>query len=754
MLKRVDAMGSRRDGSSGYRPERDATDFGRPHDLELWLGIVRRQARVLLVAALAGLLIGFAYIVIAVPQYTATTEILIDSQKGQSDVSTSIAELVIDTGAIDSQVEILKSARIASSVVSSLNLASDPKFMVTHETLFRRALAMLRPAFELGRWFAGPTKLEPENELSSLSDAVLRLETNLAVRRVARTYVLAVDFTSPDPKMAADVANAFAASYLADQLDSSLEASERLTRWMQARIEQLKNDSLNSDLAVQKFKADHGLVTADGKLVSDQQLTGLTEQLMAAQSDTAKAEARFNQITAVLKSGKTDGAVTDSFDSSVLTDLQQKYLATSGSRPALAAGYQRQISEELRRIAETYHSQAELARAKEDTLKKTMMALAGENAKTNEALVQLRELERKAETYRSSYENFLQRYQAIVQRQSAPVSEGRVITPASPPSVPSYPRRSLILGLSLVLGSMAGIAIGLSREHWDRAFRTSAQVRNELGLEFLGMLQLLNRPTIPKMPGADPLDPKKIATKDSRQRYSIDHPLSRFSETLRSVKLAVDLSLLDRQSKVIGVVSALPDEGKTLVSKNFASFLARLGAATLLIDGDLRESGLTRSLVSHADAGLLEAIRRDRALGDLLFLEADSGLRVLPAVVSKRLHHPGEVLSSPGMLSLLTEARKDFDYIIVDLPPLAPVVDVAAAASVFDAFILLVEWGRTPRRTVQSILDSDKLLYDKCVGVVLNKVQINKIARYENSGSKVYYPGAYSDYYREEKEYS
>ena len=194
------------------------------------------------------------------------------------------------------------------------------------------------------------------------------------------------------------------------------------------------------------------------------------------------------------------------------------------------------------------------------------------------------------------------------------------------------------------------------------------------------------------------------------------------------------------------MISALPNEGKTTVAKNFASLLAQLGATTLLIDGDFRECGLTRSLASHANAGILEAIRGDRALRDLLLLEPDSGLLFLPAVIRKRLHHPGEVLSSPGMRSLLNEAGKDFDYIIVDLPPLAPVVDVRAAAPVFDAFVLTVEWGRTAWPMVQTTLASNEVVYDKCIGVILNKVQMKKLDLYQD-----YIYDAYSKYYGNEK---
>jgi len=262
----------------------------------------------------------------------------------------------------------------------------------------------------------------------------------------------------------------------------------------------------------------------------------------------------------------------------------------------------------------------------------------------------------------------------------------------------------------------------------------------------------MDHPAVFKKLGAEQQDPKLVMLKDSLQRYSIDHPLSGFSETLRSIKVAADLSLADRKPKIIGVISVLPNEGKSTVSKNFASLLAHLGANTLLIDGDLRNAGLTRTLAAHADAGILEAIRGDRALRDLLLLEPDSGLSFLPAVIRKRVQHTSEVLSSPGMRSVLIEAAKDFDYIVVDLPPLAPVVDVRAAASMFDAFIFVIEWGRTARPMVQTMLAADQPIYDKCLGAVFNKVQFGKLNLYESHGSKDYYYGRYSKYYRHEKE--
>ncbi|MGD0720281.1 MAG: GNVR domain-containing protein [Roseiarcus sp.] len=740
-----------------------------PVDFDLLLAAGRRQARVIFAAAAIGLILGLADIVAAVPQYTATTDLLIDSQKDKNDLSASISEATFDTGAIDSQVEVLKSEKIALSVIATLKLTGDPEFMGARGALFGRAMATARSALDFTHWFVSRDKSDPEAQFELQRAAIDHLKSNSQVRRIARTYVLAIDYTAPDPAKAATIANAFADAYLTDQLDSKFEATRRASGWMQARIAQLKADSIASDSAVQKFKADRGLITADGKLVSDQQMTELNTQLMLAQGDTARAEARFNQISGLLKSGQTDGAVTDSLGNPVITELRQKYLAASKTEAELEsklggahvavinlrremAEYQRLIFEELQRIAETYRSEGQVARAKEESMNVSMSALISRSAGTNQTMVQLRELEREAETYRTLYQAFLQRYQETVQQQSYPTTEARVITEATPPTAPSYPKRSMTLSFSLIIGSLAGIGIGALREYRDRVFRVASQVRDELGLELLGMLEVIDDAVPIERTGADPDADEQVQPRDSLQRYAIDHPISSFSETLRSVKVAADLALADRRPKIIGVISVLPGEGKSTVSKNLGSLLAHLGAKTLLIDGDLRNPGMTRAIAAHAQIGVLEAIRGEVPLRDCLVSEPDSGLLVLPAVIKKRVHHTSEILNSPGMRAVLKEAGEHFEYVVVDLPPLGPVVDVRAAASMFDAFVFVVEWGRTARSVVRTILASEGAIYDKCLGVVFNKVHMGKINLYAHYGSKDYYHGTYDKYYRSEKE--
>lgn len=201
---------------------------------------------------------------------------------------------------------------------------------------------------------------------------------------------------------------------------------------------------------------------------------------------------------------------------------------------------------------------------------------------------------------------------------------------------------------------------------------------------------------------------------------------------------------------MIGVASTLPTEGKSTISMNFAELLAMQGARTLLIDCDLRNPGTTLSLARHAEAGLVEVLTEGRPMKELLLLNDKTRLAFLPAVVKRRIPHSSQLLSSSAMNELLDSVRTSFDYIILDLPPLAPVVDARAIAAQVDAFLFVVEWGKTTRKVVRSTLRTNLEIVDKCIGVILNKVDNEKMKLYRAYGSSEYYHSRYTSYYRED----
>jgi polysaccharide biosynthesis transport protein len=273
-------------------------------------------------------------------------------------------------------------------------------------------------------------------------------------------------------------------------------------------------------------------------------------------------------------------------------------------------------------------------------------------------------------------------------------------------------------------------------------------VRDVLGLEFLGIAPIMTD-SLRLSDNAAESNPRSVRKATEVTNYVIDHPLSAFAETLRSAKIAADLGVSEKECKVIGIVSTLPGEGKSTVSVNFAELLASQGSRVILIDADLRNPGATRAIGRHAQEGLLETLLDGKSPKDCFLYNARTGMAFLPAVVKHRVPHSSELLSSVAMRKLLSTLSASADYIIIDLPPLGPVVDARAMASRIDGFVYVAEWGKTARRVVRQTLDTEPLIRQKCLGVILNKVDQEKMNLYRSYGSTEYYYSRYSEYYQE-----
>jgi len=715
-----------------------------PIDLYKLVAIVRRQWRIAALSVAVFLLLGIVYLLLAAPKYSASTDILIDQDNSRILYQGSALERTVeDEARILSQVEVLTSDKVGLAVVDKLKLDQDPNFMSAPAGPLQMVRSTIRAVTSI--FSSSPSDTASEDELRRRA-ALQNIQRNLIVERLNRSYVLNIRFTWSDPVLAARVAKGVAEAYLADQLNAKYEATRLAGGWAQQRMKDLQQEALKSDLAVQKFRAENGLIAASGKLVSEQQLSELNSQLIVARTETAAAQAKYQRLQSVIDSGQPDAIVAGTLDSAIVNDLRSKYLEASrlASEIAEKAGpehiqvkrlrnsmeeYRKLIFDELGRIAKSYSSEYQVAKSREDALRNIVTDATGISADANETLVQLRELERESESYKDLYQKFLQRYQESLQQESFPVTEARIISEAAVPQETSGPKKSLVLALCTMLGLAFGTGLGALQEYRDRFFRTGEQVAEETDLPFLGMVPLIE-------------DGRSVTS------YAVDHPLSLFAETLRSAKISADLSLGREKPKVIGIISVLPGEGKSTVAINFARLLASQKARTLLIDADLRNPSLTRMVASHAKAGLAEFVIDKVPLQDLLLFEERTRLAMLPAVLRRDVPLTSELLASREMQGLLEEARGAFDYIILDLPPLAPVVDVRAITPHVDGFACVVEWGKTPRAVVQAKLEVDPPLAKKCLGIMLNKVDLDKMKLYGSEGA-TYGDPRYSAYFRE-----
>jgi polysaccharide biosynthesis transport protein len=200
-------------------------------------------------------------------------------------------------------------------------------------------------------------------------------------------------------------------------------------------------------------------------------------------------------------------------------------------------------------------------------------------------------LESAAQTSKALHDNFLQRYMEGVQQQSFPITEARLVGTADAPLGKSYPKTSLVLLLALAGGTMVSFGIGALREAFDRVFRSSEQVEEELQLHCLAMLPLIKTKTLAAANATNlnatatapaPSASQLLMRRQAMSDLVLDQPFSNFSEALRTVKVTSDLSGILKAKKAMGIISTLPGEGKSTISANYAQLIAHGGSRALL----------------------------------------------------------------------------------------------------------------------------------------------------------------------------
>ena len=736
--------------------------------LEHLLGIVRRQYAVILFVGVLTMALALIYVVTATPRFMAVATMFIDRGKVQPFSQQQILiDSPIDSTAIESQIEIIKSDAIALSVINNLHLTDDPEFGGSID----------KSAGTIFGLFSG---LFHSNDKSSSSDlsrnALESFKQRVSATRVGYSFVISISFISNKPERAAQIANAIVEAYINDQLEARYEIARRANDWLQGRLGELQRQTATSDRAVADFKAKNNLVdVGKGQSADEQMVSQLNTQLLEARAQTSTAQARLDRIEQIIRAASdindhTAGTVADTLSSGIINQLRTRYLelvnreadlsARVGSNHLAVINMQRQIREirnsildELKRISETYKSDFEIAKQRQADVEKRLAGAVSDSQSASQAQGALNELESKARSYHSLYDNLLQRYTELTQQESLPMTEARFVTRASPPQGKAYPKTRLILAGALFAGLALGFGVGFLREMLDSVFRTTKQVVAVLHTNCLAVFPLAERtPASSSSEAPDQklqLEPAGLRTiiRRSNIMWTVnDTPLSRFAEAVRAVKLAVDLSVKEK-SKVIGITSAIPNEGKSTISANLALLMAQVGARVLLVDGDLRNPSLSRALAPGAKCGIFDVISGKSSLEEVVWTDSSTNLTFLPAATPFRLAHSNEIFSNDLTKVFFKGLRQSYDYIIVDLSPLVPVIDVRATTNLVDAYVLVVEWGRTKIKLVEHALSEAENVYENLLGVVLNKANMDTVHRYDGHLEGYYRNKHFARYY-------
>jgi len=738
-------------------------------ELWSWLHLLNRRKAMIVGCGLIAIALMAVMIAQQTPLYKASARIMLDTRTFKV-VSTEAALSGVDTlnmGAIQSELEVIKSDFLIARVVDKLDLANLPDFNGTKPPGFiDRSLAPLRELWSTGiaKLLAPissspPDSSEPVKESAAAEKdsrraaAIGAVSSHLSVTLLGRTFVIVVTVESPDGAMSAKIANAIADAYLSDQIDSKNEANKKATDWLEQRLAELRRNLLAAEEAVSAYRRDKGLAGSPEGNVSTQTLADLNGKYTAARGRRVEKEAR---LVALSKASLNPGELANIAEVAGNTTLSalriqdvelSRKLAELGAqlgdnhprlsqvRNELNAVRARFLSE-TQRITLAVRAELDAAKAEEEELKDMVDKASVVSGTASQYEAEQKALEREAQSNRTLYESFLSRYKELRQQQDIQRADARILSYASPSYSPSSPNYKTGLLTAFIIGCMLGMAGAVAAEKLDRVFRSSAQVEEATGVNVLGM--------IPEVKGAS-------GVRSSVVGQVLDNTASPAAEAVRAVFTAITLGSLDRPPKVVAITSSTPSEGKTTFVASLGGLLTKMNASrrVLIVDLDLRQASMSAALGLRDRGGTIdEYLMGLRSLDECIRRHDLSGVDYICA----RPNTPNapEILESHAMKSALATFADRYDLVILDGPPVMAVSDARIIARLADYTVFVVQWAKTPREVVKAAI-SALLAVTSHVGIVINRVNLAKHARYGYGDHSDYY-SRYQGYYGDDSE--
>ncbi|MDR3508845.1 MAG: polysaccharide biosynthesis tyrosine autokinase [Caulobacteraceae bacterium] len=691
----------------------------------------RRQLPVFLAVMVVVAAIVIGLLITQPKAYTATSSVLmVSSDKITVGAANQQAQQTdaAQSNSVDTQVEVLKSPGLAAAVVDKLNLMNDPEFNSA-----------------LGKNASLSTPAEQHEA------AAMRVLSRLKARRTGETYLATVSFTSRSPSKAALIANTYVQLFIERQRAVKMASVASANALLNSRMDSLRQDAENAARAVQSYKAAHNLTSAGGSTISEREIADTSVQLALTRAQEAEAQARLNAAQSQVRNGSNGEDTGEALNSMVIRDLRaQRALITQ----KLAEMHQRlgprhpdviqaehqladtdsQIQAEVNRIMSNLKAQADVSRQRTASLAGSLASARNAVVASNEASVSLDELQRNADASRTIYEAFLAKYKETAQQQAVTQPDAQVASVAETPLAPSSPNKPLDVLLGLLLGAGAGVLAAIVRRTLESGLRTQDEVEAKLGLPYLSGVPIASSAI------------KKLETKSPIEAI-LKHPLSGYAEAFRTIVTAISAGSPEERPRVIAFTSSLPNEGKTTTTLCMAQILAMGGSSVIVLDCDLRRRNVNSTMNLNATKGLLDVIAGRMTVREAVLVDEKTGVNylVLPQNAVATTKSP---LETPAFDALLAHLKTLYDYVIIDTPPLLPIVDSRVLAQKVEALVLLVRWQKTPRKAAEQSIKLLSAVGVTPVGVVLTQVDLKAQQRYGYGDSSYYYKG-YRDYYLE-----
>jgi succinoglycan biosynthesis transport protein ExoP len=689
--------------------------------LAVFLLFLKKRAWIVVVASLLGLLYGLLVNHFSVRLFTARASIEVEGQ----DVSSQFRlEQAQDLGAsldtaerLDTEIEILKSRDLSLEIIESLHLESNPDFA---------------PLINGQPW--DMSKPEVRHLL------VANLRDTVNVSRLGHTQIIQIFATSKNPQLASIIANSLIDHYVERSFRENYTSTAKISDWLNQKLGGLKTNLERSQAHILELQKDIGVYGIDqSHSVVAANLDELNKQYADAQVDRLLKESRLQEIK------NSPSEVID---------------ASSGSSdPAMLAALQRlsQLNDEYTSLVQTYGSgypRVKIIKAQIDELHREMKVeertqiersqkeFDAAAANETKVLAALNKQEQDAyskgakaaeyELARRDYETNRLLYDGLQQRlEEASIMSGlhstaiHTVDSADIPPFPSRPRTRFNEAAGLGTGLVLGLALALLLEMMDTKLKTMNDIENGLQVPLLAAIPAVD---------AEHLQPSRFREHAAMAGVS---SWSKIAEALRGMRTSILLSSPGVPPKVIMFVSTRPGEGKTSVAALTSITLALNGSKVLLIDADLRRPAIHLRFKMGKGLGLSSVLSGKASLSEAVVEWQDlPNVHILPSGPIPPL--PSELLSSKQMKELLSQARNEYDFVILDTPPVLAVTDASVLGPLADAAVLIVRYGAVQRQVVHRCIELLDRSGTHLLGVVVNVVDFMAPEYAEYYGRKYY----------------
>lgn len=753
--------------------------FGKGGELREYIRLLIKYRLVILGGAILGTIVALVMAFTVSPRYTAISKIRIGTYEPLL-ASTRIEEMLQQKSQegnyLETQIEEIKSFSLVDRILA------DPDVR--------------------GGVFGDDSK---NNELSSdegsrYSDykfSINEIERYLAgieVRPIRRTSLVVLEATAKSPEVAALIANRHATEYIDWVRDKRVEQQARGLTFLKGQADELREKVASIEREMADYAEANSIVAVNkDENITAQRMADLNRKLTEVTGQKIEAENRFLEAQ---KGLKEDGAA--GFEDSSMQNMRQELAKLQAELGLLSAKF----TPEYPRVQQLSAQVGALKKAIENHgrtivagLKARYQAALEEEKRLNDELEQQKSktfdlskrqvhynvLQRELTTSRSLLESVLQQIKETSLSVESKASNVAIVDLAVVPTIPSYPRKKLWIFIGMIFGLAVGVSAAFLLSYLDDTVRTPEDAIRVIGLPNLGVVPSFD--IEPALPNGKKLElgfdqasasNSSSSTVDGRSLEEeleissdrqggdsdnapvvndensampivfVNNPKSLASEAYRTIRTAVLLSQAGQPPRTILVTSAQSSEGKTTSSVNLAASLASAGGRVVLIDADLRRPSVHRHLSMQRDgSGLVDVITGQRELSDVLIPNVVKRITFLPT--GRIPPNPAELLGSLEMAAIIDTLSGQFDYVIIDSPPILPVTDSVILSRYVDGVVLVVRGASTPRKVISDACTRLRAVGARVLGTILNDVDVT-------AGDYTYYSQYYYSYYTRESD--